>query len=342
MKLFLAILIPFFSQAWFGPAFFSTVHHGKAGIASLGSDGLNQRHLTLSGSANGDAGLRTPKKGLIAFKARVDGNDEIMVMNRDGSGIRNLTDHPSQDRNPWWTPDGKTIFFETNRDGNWQVYSMNSDGSKPKRINKNKFEDKYFALSADGGRIVTMVVRNNRIGLVTMQSNGKKRKDITGFMEARRGLYYHFPRFSRDGKLLAFATNRDTRIRPTRNGDLGLEIYIANSEGLFARRLTYNKVEDSLPDFDPDGKHLIFGSARSGKYHIYRMTLEGKNVTALTEGDHSNWSARYSADGQEIVFVSNRSGEQAIHIMNRDGSMPRQLTSGIKGAGSPALFSPEP
>ena len=46
-------------------------------------------------------------EGTIAFQSNRDGNNEIYVMNGDGSGLTNLTNNPADDIGPVWSPDGK-------------------------------------------------------------------------------------------------------------------------------------------------------------------------------------------------------------------------------------------
>src|SRR5262249_28599020 len=66
-----------------------------------------------------------PPAGTIAFVSNRDGNDEIYVMNGDGSAQKRLTDNPANDESPAWSPDHARIAFTSDRDGNNEIYVMN-------------------------------------------------------------------------------------------------------------------------------------------------------------------------------------------------------------------------
>jgi len=40
----------------------------------------------------------------IAFLSNREGNKDIFIMNADGSGVYNLSNHPVDDRHPSWSP----------------------------------------------------------------------------------------------------------------------------------------------------------------------------------------------------------------------------------------------
>jgi Tol biopolymer transport system component len=46
----------------------------------------------------------SPDGRMVAFVSRRDGNEEIYVMNADGSGQRRLTRTPWNDKSPAWSP----------------------------------------------------------------------------------------------------------------------------------------------------------------------------------------------------------------------------------------------
>lgn len=96
------------------------VTNGK--IATLISGGINTYPVP------------SPDGKRIAFRRMIDTNSEVFVANIDGSGIRNLTNHPAFDGWPAWSPDGKRIAFASNRNSAYQIFVMDADGSNVKLV----------------------------------------------------------------------------------------------------------------------------------------------------------------------------------------------------------------
>jgi TolB protein len=72
----------------------------------------------------------SPISDEIVFVATESGNDEIWLINRDGTNARQLTRNQWEwDKHPSWSPDGQQIVFFSNRTGNSQLWIMNKDGS---------------------------------------------------------------------------------------------------------------------------------------------------------------------------------------------------------------------
>lgn len=79
-------------------------------------------------------------------------NLEIYVINVDGTGEVRLTDHPSGDWGPAWSPDGSRIAFASQRDEtrlgsvcgvdcNSEIYVMDTDGSNLRRLTETDTPD---------------------------------------------------------------------------------------------------------------------------------------------------------------------------------------------------------
>jgi TolB protein len=77
----------------------------------------------------------SPDGTKIAFMTNRDGNQEIYVMDANGSNPRRITRHPGIDATPTWSPAGNQIAFTSDRSGSPQIYIVDSDGlGQPQRI----------------------------------------------------------------------------------------------------------------------------------------------------------------------------------------------------------------
>ena len=78
----------------------------------------------------------SPISEQIALVSNDTGNDEIWLLNRDGTGLQQLTQdsHSWWDKHPSWSPDGHSILFWSNRSGQRQLWLMAADGSGQTRL----------------------------------------------------------------------------------------------------------------------------------------------------------------------------------------------------------------
>jgi hypothetical protein len=85
----------------------------------------------------------SPAAEQIAFVANDGGNDDIWVINRDGSGGRQLTHDDSEvwDKHPSWSPDGKEIVFWSSRSGVRQIWIMDAEGGNLRSLSVTGFND---------------------------------------------------------------------------------------------------------------------------------------------------------------------------------------------------------
>ena len=66
-------------------------------------------------------------------------NGEIYVMNADGSAEKRLTRHPGEDKDPTWSPDGKSIAFARirTRDDDSEILVVSTQGGLPRALTTN-------------------------------------------------------------------------------------------------------------------------------------------------------------------------------------------------------------
>jgi Tol biopolymer transport system component len=107
------------------------------------------------------------------------------------------------------------------------------------------------------------------------------------------------------------------------------EIYVMNSDGSAIRRLTTNPGPDVMPAWSPDGRRIVFASARDGSpRELYVMNADGSDQQRLTSlGNNPGWPD-WSPDGTRIAFHAARGdGNFDLYIINADGSGLRRLTT---------------
>lgn len=65
---------------------------------------------------------------IVFASARGGAGMDIFVVNRDGSGLRQLTTHKAIDNSPRWSPNGTQIAFVSDRSESPRIYTMSADG----------------------------------------------------------------------------------------------------------------------------------------------------------------------------------------------------------------------
>ncbi|HUF53708.1 MAG TPA: S9 family peptidase [Dehalococcoidia bacterium] len=181
----------------------------------------------------------------------------------------------------------------------------------------------------------------------------------------------HSPRWSPDGRYLAFVSDRGVKS----------QVFVAPMNGGEARRVTKQKWGIGSPAWSPDSKRLAY-TARTGEYtepkerkgaekaaprvirdlrvrldgvgffderrmHIFVADVESGEEQQITSGDYNDDHPAWSPNGRTIAFTSDRGRDRHQRIWRSDvwtvraaGGRPRKLTRS-RGSAAHPTFSPD-
>jgi len=243
-----------------------------------------------------------------------EADDEICVVNADGTGTVNLTSNSDPELVAAWSPDGTKVAFVRYEDYDAAILVMNADGSNETGL-QHAPNVNALSWSPDGQEIAfsTRVsgrsVSSREIRAVRADGSGTPKK-LTSAPVYRAA---QNPAWSPDGKWIAFKSDRDNPPHSYANGG---DIYVMRiGDPDQWRQLTYGSANDDHPAWSPDGTEIAFDrtDARGGTPTIYKVnTYDGSNETYLAAGSVPTWTP----DGKHIAY----GGLGGLYKMNSDGS----------------------
>jgi Tol biopolymer transport system component len=239
------------------------------------------------------------------------------------SNIRQVTKGMTKAGEGYFSPDGKSIVYQAVPPDYvfYQIYTQPLAGGEPKRISPGRGRTTCSYFSPEGKRILfasshldpnlDKTEADERQQIADDQAKGIRRRykwDFDPYMDlfeadlegkilrqlTKEKGYDAEGAYSRDGKLIAFASDRD--------GDC--DIYLMNSDGTNVRQLTNAPGYDGGPFISPDQKWVVFRSDRKKAewLQLYVIGIDGKNETALTDTTGVNWGPYWHPSQPYLIW----------------------------------------
>ena len=285
---------------------------GSSGIFTINPDGSGSTRIgsgySPSWSADGEKVVFEDVTG----DGEEEFNQDIYVMNADGSGVDQITSSRAYDFSPSFFPSGDKIAFirDSPRNGT-DIFTINLDGTGLTKLTDDPgFYEESLAVSPDGTKIAYS--RYNRSSeIFVMDADGSNVENLT-----RTGRVDEFgPDWSPDGQKIAFTSYRFDFVR---SGDAeegrafvpqaieseaaaseepreDVEISVMNADGTDRKDLTNSSAFDASPAFSPNGNRIAFSrltfSERSEEGDIFVMRADGSGVKQLTDTRAFEWGS---------------------------------------------------
>lgn len=266
----------------------------------------------------------SPSGDKIAFIYSQANNQEVYIVNADGSNPVNVSKSNKRDENPVWSPDGNYLAFVTARNGWSDICTVTKSGQnlkclteKEKKDGKKGWDDTYPVWSPDGSMIAYCSYRYPRgnaapeYGETSSQSitpqiwfmnsdgsNPRMFLESIPMKDKDKQERMHndscYPNFSANGRSLAFSSAGDLYVVDLRTGG------IKNiTEGL----INGNMVDDTMPVWSPRGNRLAFiGRYEANESELYTISGAGKQVRRITDNLYEDFLPKWSPDGKSLIY----------------------------------------
>ena len=241
---------------------------------------------------------------------------DIYTVPISGGVTRRLTFDNAFVNGATWTADSNDIVFSSSRNGSQSLWVVPAAGGEPTRLPLGGAVAAQPAISRDGHRLAYRqgLIRPNLWVIEISDGVHSKKVAKPFFLSAT---YNNSPRFSPDGKKVAFSSQR--------SGDL--EVWTCDAADCSdPQQLTFLRAVSGTPRWSPDGRRIVFDSRPHEHSQILMINAEGGRPVALTDGTAEDKVPSWSADGRFVYFSSNRSGAPQIWKVTVSGGKPSQVT----------------
>ncbi|HEV8336556.1 MAG TPA: protein kinase [Candidatus Polarisedimenticolia bacterium] len=232
----------------------------------------------------------SPDGRWLLLKVR-DAQEDLVVAQADGTGLRRLTNDRFKDRDPAWGPDSDQIYFFSDRTGRYEQWRIRRDGSGLQQVTASVGDTLANPYPSPDGRSLAIL------------ANGKI-EEATGLIDLTAPLPQHAVRFlprldethgfavaawSLDGKRLTGIPITST----TSEG--GVAIYTLETK-------QYDRLTNSGYPFDwfPDGRRILYRD----KNQLMTVDVETKKMQVVLDklgAGVSNLSL--ARDGRSLLVV---------------------------------------
>ena len=244
--------------------------------------------------------------GRILFVSQESGNDDIWIMNPDGSGRKRLTTDASVDAWPAVASDGRTVIFASLRTGVPHLFRMSIDGGEAVQITNGPGE---WGPTTSPTEPFVLFFSSNEKGIwkMNIDGTGQERLDLR---------YSYLPAMSPDGTRIAYSY-WDDQSKPEQLRQAVYDLR-TNKQTLLTSVPKTAVRQDSqvILRWSPDGKSIAFVDDRDGVSNIWRQPVAGGPPQQITDfNDSYIFAFDWSRDGRlaaargainfDVVLITN-------------------------------------
>lgn len=213
---------------------------------------------------------------------------------------------------PAVSPDGKTLAFDVEM-GAWlgDAYLVDVQGGELRRLTFDGGQSEGLAWDPGGSHILlARISRLDRRSFWRVPvSGGAPQLVNVGDDPTQPAFAQHPGRWAFSKRISRY----DIRLIDTSDPRAEPSLFVSSTQ------------LDANPQFSPDGKRVVFSSARSGRIEIWTANADGSHPLQLTSLEITG-SPRWSPDGSRIAFDAISEGNADVYVVDAAGGPPRRMT----------------
>jgi Tol biopolymer transport system component len=283
-----------------------------------GSMQVVKSHTLPDGSESWMWGPRQSPDGryVVYTGAATEGSEsrDIFLLSVDGGRGSPLVQHPAEDSNPVWTPDGKKVVFASDRTGAMGFWSIDVADGKPQGLPKlvkadiGQF-DRTIGLTSNGSLYYALKTGMQDVYIAEFDPAAVRIEGTPKRLASRYVGANMWPAWSPDGKYLAYNRQRGGEVF----GPGSLVIVIRSVETGEEREISTGLRQLHPVHWFPDGRSLLVASFRDNsrkRVDYYRIDVRTGEASLIRRGKSGDPSRpEYGAlrpdlspDGKTIFF----------------------------------------
>jgi hypothetical protein len=272
-------------------------------------------------------------QGWIAFDSDHDNfNRNLYMMHADRSGLVQLTTGLNNDREPFFSPDGKRLSFTSNVNGKPQIFLMDVATRTAVRLTDRPEGADESTFSRDG----QWVAFHSGASVYIIKVDGSGEQLVASGLAAGPNAY-HWPAFSTDGTELVF--DRYNEIDATKLDGSGFRYVVGNTTA----QIKSPAVSPAGADIAYQGACHSAGSTLAiwtSSFTTLTPLCQGRRVTPPDDREAMNpaWITSAIIAYERVDKVTNLA---TVAMISRvAGSSPCILTPAEEDSRNPTWFSP--
>jgi Tol biopolymer transport system component/predicted Ser/Thr protein kinase len=244
---------------------------------------------------------------VLSTRQQLDEVEPGDLAGESGTGLpratRPLTHAGAEDRQPAYSPDGRSLAFSSNRTGNLDIWVLALDTGEERQLTDDGADDWDPAFTPDGRALVWSSNRSGHFEIWEMAADGSGARQLSN-----DGADAENPTVTADGEWVVYNS-----FHPDNGG-----VWRVGRDGRAAQRIVAGAT--TLPEVSPDGQHVLFVTdyvgQTTGRLRVARID-DGTTVfeTTFPYRRLNDGRPRWLPDGRSFAFLaSDEAGRSGVFV----------------------------